>query len=703
MTGVLNNVSHVGNGTSNASIKAEVEDDIPLSEKLKRSRMHSSSSDDDDIPLSAKLAQMSKKPKLEPPVSPQPRNKSQGDQRKEHSKPSNEKIKKENTLSSPSKVRKHEKPEEEVWRWWEEQKKDDGVKWKFLEHKGPLFAPPYERLPSSVHFHYDSKPIKLSDHAEEVAGFYARMLDHDYTTKEVFNHNFFRDWVKTMNEEERRTIKSLSKCDFREMHQYFLKLSEERKNRTKEEKQKIKEENLQIQNEYGYCILDGHKQRIGNFRIEPPGLFRGRGNHPKMGMLKKRIMPEDVIINCSKDSKVPAPPKGHKWKEVRHDNSVTWLACWTENIQNSFKYIMLNPSSRLKGEKDWKKYETARCLHKVIDKIRADYRADFKHKEMRIRQRAVALYFIDKLALRAGNEKDEDEADTVGCCSLRYEHIKLHEELNGQPYVVEFDFLGKDSIRYQNAVSVPKRVFKNVKLFLKNKKENDDLFDRLNTSVLNQYLRELMDGLTAKVFRTYNASRTLEEQLERLTNPDDPPHAKLLAYNRANRAVAVLCNHQRSVPKSFAKSMENLQKKIDAKREQISEITSEAKQIKADYKNHKQASKKVAYEKLKKRLASAKEALSKLQLQATDRDENKEIALSTSKLNYLDPRISVAWCKKYNVPIEKIFNRTQREKFQWAIDMATCDYKFLDVDSDRSTNKLKAEESDDEDMIDDED
>lgn len=38
--------------------------------------------------------------------------------------------------------------------------------------------------------------------------------------------------------------------------------------------------------------------------------------------------------------------------------------------------------------------------------------------------RAVALYFIDKLALRAGNEKDADEAaDTVGCCSLRVEHI----------------------------------------------------------------------------------------------------------------------------------------------------------------------------------------------------------------------------------------------------------------------------------------
>lgn len=61
---------------------------------------------------------------------------------------------------------------------------------------------------------------------------------------------------------------------------------------------------------------------------------------------------------------------------------------------------MLNPSSKLKGEKDWAKYETARKLAKSIEKIRTTYREDWKSKEMRIRQRAVALYFIDKLALR---------------------------------------------------------------------------------------------------------------------------------------------------------------------------------------------------------------------------------------------------------------------------------------------------------------
>ena len=212
-------------------------------------------------------------------------------------------------------------------------------------------------------------------------------------------------------------------------------------------------------------------------------------------------MPEDVIINCSKDSKIPVPPNGHKWKKVQHDNTVTWLASWTENIQGQIKYIMLNPSSRLKGEKDWQKYEKARKLKTEIHKIREDYMEDMKSKEMRVRQRAVALYFIDRLALRAGNEKDEDQADTVGCCSLRVEHIDLHEELDGKEYVVEFDFLGKDSIRYHNTVAVEKKVFKNVRLFMENKKDGDDLFDRLNTSVLNQYLNSLMDGLTAKVFR----------------------------------------------------------------------------------------------------------------------------------------------------------------------------------------------------------
>lgn len=117
----------------------------------------------------------------------------------------------------------------------------------------------------------------------------------------------------------------------------------------------------------------------------------------------------------------------------------------------------------------------------------------------------------------------------------------------------------------------------------------------------------------------------------------------------------------------------------------------------------------------KKAVQRIEEQLMKLEVQATDREENKQIALGTSKLNYLDPRISVAWwddildniltcswgqgctsnatmwrtvqnpnvhlllsprCKKWGIPVEKIYNKTQREKFAWAIDMAEDDYEF---------------------------
>ena len=114
---------------------------------------------------------------------------------------------------------------------------------------------------------------------------------------------------------------------------------------------------------------------------------------------------------------------------------------------------------------------------------------------------------------------------------LQFDDFFFHY-FSGKECVVEFDFLGKDSIRYHNEVAVEKRVFKNLTLFKEGKKTGDDLFDRLNTSILNEYLSSLMPGLTAKVFRTYNASITLQEQLKALTDEDDNLAAKVLSYNR---------------------------------------------------------------------------------------------------------------------------------------------------------------------------
>jgi hypothetical protein len=51
------------------------------------------------------------------------------------------------------------------------------------------------------------------------------------------------------------------------------------------------------------------------------------------------------------------------WKEVKHDNTVTWLAFWNDPInQKDCKYVFLAASSSLKGQSDKEKYEKARKL-----------------------------------------------------------------------------------------------------------------------------------------------------------------------------------------------------------------------------------------------------------------------------------------------------------------------------------------------------
>ena len=93
-----------------------------------------------------------------------------------------------------------------------------------------------------------------------------------------------------MTSEESKAIKDLSKCNFSEINEHFKEKSEARKQMSKEEKKAIKEANEKIVEEYGWAMIDGHKEKIGNFKTEPPSLFRGRGDHPKQGKIKVRLL-----------------------------------------------------------------------------------------------------------------------------------------------------------------------------------------------------------------------------------------------------------------------------------------------------------------------------------------------------------------------------------------------------------------------------
>eukprot|EP00268_Persea_americana_P010540 TRINITY_DN142_c0_g1_i2.p1 TRINITY_DN142_c0_g1~~TRINITY_DN142_c0_g1_i2.p1 ORF type:complete len:980 (+),score=266.07 TRINITY_DN142_c0_g1_i2:396-3335(+) len=540
-----------------------------------------------------------------------------------------------------------------------------GQKWTTLEHNGVIFPPPYK--PHGVKMLYNGQPVDLTPVQEEVATMFAVMKDTEYATKQKFIDNFMNDWKVLLG--RNHVIKKFELCDFTPIYEWHEREKEKKKQMSTEEKKALKEDKLKQEEKYMWAVVDGVKEKVGNFRVEPPGLFRGRGEHPKMGKLKRRIRPSDITINIGKGAPIPeCPIPGERWKEIKHDNTVTWLAFWNDPINpKEFKYVFLAASSSLKGQSDKEKYEKARMLKDYIDGIRATYTKDFVSKDLTKRQIAVATYLIDKLALRAGNEKDDDEADTVGCCTLKVENVTLVS-----PNKLQFDFLGKDSIRYFNTVEVELPVYKAIQQFQQGKKEGEDLFDKLDTSKLNAHLKELMPGLTAKVFRTYNASITLDDKLNKETK-DGNVAEKIAVYQHANKEVAIICNHQRSVSKTHSAQMSRLGEKMDELKgvlESLKVDLSRAKKGKPPLKDADGKTKKnLAPEALEKKIAQTNAKIEKMELDMKIKEDLKTVALGTSKINYLDPRISVAWCKRHDVPIEKIFNKSLLAKFAWAMDV----------------------------------
>ncbi|QHO15766.1 DNA topoisomerase [Arachis hypogaea] len=215
----------------------------------------------------------------------------------------------------------------------------------------------------------------------------------------------------------------------------------------------------------------------------------------------------------------------------------------------------------------------------------------------------------------------------------------------GAGFLKRFNFLGKDSIKYENTIEVELPVYDAILKFQKDKRPGDDLFDKLDTSKLNAHLKELMPGLTAKVFRTFNASITLDDMLNKETKEGDVVE-KILVYQHANKQVAIICNHQRSVSKSHLSQIEKLTNKIGEL--QVMDLLLGCSEGAKD--RFGQSKERKAREKISQTNAK----IEKMERDMKTKEDLKTVALGTSKINYLDPRITVAWCKRNEVPIEKV-------------------------------------------------
>lgn len=550
----------------------------------------------------------------------------------------------------------------EQCKWWEKQKEgcviNEAHKWTTLSHNGPYFdhlAHPYE--PHNIPILYDGKKIKLTPEEEKVATLYARRIYQEksagttaikHLESKVFQNNFFKGFKKYLTPEHRKIITDFSKISFSPIVKYIEDQKSGATELTKQEKNKKKEVAKEIQKIHGFATVNGVVESVGNFRMEPAGLFLGRGANVNRGKIKPDIEPEEVTINIGKGEKIPKLPKGRNWKEIVHDHTAEWLAKWKDHITGKDKYMRIGAKSQFKGKNDYKKYEKARKLNLNIDNLRKIYEKDVNASNKKLKQIATILYFIDHYGIRVGTEKGEDKDNTaVGATTLLVDHVSTKEE-----NVITFDFEGKDTVRYYKKIPVPENIYKNIKKFKKGKKGSELLFD-VSANDINKYLKSFDKQFTAKIFRTRLASSIMYEKLykSKISKKADV-FEKSEILNKANAEVAKVLNHVITLTQKAQERAKKLKSELDElKSKKRSSLT-------------------------EKQLAALKLRIKKKELAVKERENTQTVSLATSKQNYIDPRLYVSWAKKYDYPINSIYSVALRDKFLWAIETTESDWDY---------------------------
>ena len=541
------------------------------------------------------------------------------------------------------------------------------MKWQKLQHNGILFPPKFESKGIKIKIRGEAVTLDLLQ--EEMIYQWAKKKETPYSKDKVFQKNFVADFAKTFNGKFKNL--ELSEIDLSNPFKVVDKEKDAKELLTKEEKKALTAKRKEIRDEmkakYGMAIMDGKEVEVANYMAEPPGIFIGRGEHPMRGKWKPKVTAKDVTLNLGKEAKIPTG----NWGKIVNEKDSMWMASWTDILTEKRKYVWLADTAGIKQERDQAKYDKAKKLPIEIEKIKEKIVKDMQDKDLKIRRVSTACYLIYRTAMRVGDEKDPEEADTVGATTLRKEHVNL----TGSS--IEFDFLGKDSVRWQEtvqAVGHDKQFHDNLKELVLKKKNSDEIFDGITSRHVNQYYSSIVEGLTAKVFRTYLASSVVSKYLrEHDSIKKSNPAEKLYHAKLANLEAAMMCNHKRTIPKTFEQT---LQKKIDTlkkaensnpwKSKEEALRRTESKVVKTDkQKETKNGQIKRAKVQIKKSKLEHKERVEKLKLQLELTRKTKDYNLGTSLRNYIDPRVFKSWTDKVDADWEKLYTAALQKKFLW--------------------------------------
>jgi len=493
---------------------------------------------------------------------------------------------------------------------------------KYLAHNGILFPKKYELKGFSILV--KDKEMRLTLEQEEMAVAWVKKLGTEYVQDKVFVKNFFGDFRKALGIKEEVPPEDF---DFKMIVDYVQKEKELKANMSKEDKKRLaaerKVEKEKNKEKYGYAVVDGVKVEIGAYMAEPSSIFMGRGNHPLRGKWKPGPTASDVILNLSPN----APRPEGNWKNIEWQPDSMWVAKWDDKLRGKEKYIWVADTSFLKQEKEILKFDKAVELRGKINDILRHIDANLTSEDVKRRKVATVCYLINALKLRVGDEKDPNEADTVGATTLRPEHVRFDAKS-----VTTFDFLGKDAVRWQKQVTLPEPVVNNLGEFIKESKST--IFEGISGDKVTAFLSEVMPGLTAKVFRTFHASNVVDDYLKKAkSSKDAEEYEKKHVATMANLEAAIVCNHKRKPPKNWAESLAKKEERLKKLREKETE--------------------------------SARKKAKALEYKIKAVRETRDYNLGTSLKSYIDPRIYYDWGRKVDFDWKLYYPKTLQRKFSW--------------------------------------
>lgn len=569
---------------------------------------------------------------------------------------------------------------------------------KQLVHNGVIVPKPPS--PLGLIITVRGEPVELTPEQEEMALAWARKQGTPYVEDPVFVQNFLRDFSEVLGV---NPALSAEEVDFAAAVDVVLVEREAKASLSKEERKaqaaarKVQRERLR--EIYGYATVDGERVELANYTVEPSGIFMGRGKHPLRGRWKEGARWRDITLNLSPDA---LRPPGD-WEDIIWEPDALWVARWKDKLSGKMKYVWLSDTAPVKQEREAQKFDEAAKLDAELERVRAHIEQGLRDPDPKRRMIATACYLIDALCLRVGDEKDPDEADTVGATTLRPEHVTLHPD-----GTAEFRFYGKDFVHWHKKLELPEVVRQNLAELARaarppnsgnrgNKKKHPtrdkpQLFPDIGSRDVNAYLSEILPGLTAKVFRTHHATEAVRSSLNASAiKASDPEYEKRKAATLANLQAAILCNHTKNPPKNWPARRERLEERqrkaeervqryrlqVQEHTEALASLRQEAREKKAGASGAKRKRLETSYQKkieraerrietAKDRLQRAKDARGKLQAQTVMTTKTRTWNLGTSLKSYIDPRVYYQWGQQVEYDVmERFYPKKLGQKFAW--------------------------------------